>query len=134
MDKLPPFESQNFPLHNVRHLNANNSVLYDCGHEALLRCNSPPSEFRLVSALEHLRPMEPDVLDFLLRPRTLHRAIFLLKHVLEGFANKNRPVHRCESTDLTSRALVDSCNLTLGVDLDRANIECGLRKKYVHLH
>jgi hypothetical protein len=78
--------------------------------------------------------MQPDVLDFLLRPRTLHRAIFPLKHVLQRFANKNRPVHRRKSADLTSRALVDSCNLTLGVNLNRANIDCGLRKKYVHLH
>ena len=69
-----------------------------------------------------------------MRPRTLHPAILLLEHVLEGFANKNSPVHRGKSADLTSRALVDSCNLTLGVNLDRANIKCGLRKKYVHLH
>ena len=69
-----------------------------------------------------------------MRPRTLHPGILLFEHVLEGLPNKNRPVRRRKSTDLTSRALVDSCNLTLGVNLDRANIECGLRKKYVHLH
>jgi hypothetical protein len=68
------------------------------------------------------------------RRRTLHRAIFLLKHALQGLANKNRPVHRRKSAELSSRPLVDSCNLTLRVNLDRANIECRLRKKYVHLH
>jgi hypothetical protein len=64
----------------------------------------------------------------------LHRAILLLERVLDGLANKNRPIHRRESADLSSRALVDSCNLTLRVNLDRANIEGRLRKKYVHLH